>query len=77
MNEQVEIGFNWRDGRIYLSLQQVQQVLNGISADYTNNELCSMLNMFVIDNNRKAEQADEEVKRRQVEHEQQQEYKSE
>lgn len=60
MNEQIEI--KWRDRRIYLPLQQVQHIVNGISTDLTNSELCSMLDLFVADNDRKDNQAERETK---------------
>ncbi len=74
VNESIEI--RWRDRRVYLSLQQMQQIINGISSDYTNNELCSMLDLFIADNDRKSEEADRETLSRQVEQEQQQEMRS-
>lgn len=63
MNDTIEI--KWRDRRVYLSLQQMQQIIGGISADYLNHELCSMLDMFIADNDRKSEQASTETRERQ------------
>lgn len=63
MNDTIEI--KWRDRRVYLSLQQVQQIISGISADYLNHELCSMLDMFIADNDRKDEEANRETRERQ------------
>ena len=75
MNDTIEI--KWRDCRVYLSLQQMQQIISGISADYTNNELCSMLDLFIADNDRKSEEANIRTFERQIDEEKKQEYKSE
>lgn len=74
MNESIEI--KWRDSRIYLSLQQMQQIINGINSDYLNSELCSMLDLFVANNNSEDKRADRETLERQVAHDLDQERKS-
>ena len=58
-NINIQIGVH----RARLSLQQVSAIINGIYSEYTNNELRSMLEMFISDNDR----ADGEKVREQAE----------
>ena len=58
-NEYIEIKRG--NGRARLSLQQVQHILDCISADYSNSELCAVLDLFVADNDRK--EREEETRR--------------
>lgn len=39
----------WRNRRVFIPLQQVQQVIDCIDSNFTNNELRSMLDLFVSD----------------------------
>ena len=60
-NERITI--QWRNETVRVSLFQMQQVINGISSDYTNTELSAMLDMFV----RVTKNQDEQIKTEQAE----------
>ena len=72
-----KLEIKWRGETIYVSLSQVQQILDGIYSDYSNSELWAMLDMFVSDFHREAIRATEEGLIRQMQHDMTQDYKSE
>lgn len=74
-NERIEI--TWGNRTLYIPLLKVQQVLDGINSDYTNNELRAMLNLLIVDADRETLRTTEEGLIRQLQHDLTQEYKSE
>lgn len=58
-----KIFFGYGGRRVYLYLHQMQQIINGISAELPDNEYRTMLEMFINDNDSKAsKEAEERIK---------------
>lgn len=77
MNNEQRITINWRNREVSIPLFQMQQILDSLSADFTNNECSAMLDMFVADNDSKENQLTLEAIEKQRLIDEQREFRSE
>ena len=71
-----KIYIEYRQQRVYLYLSQMQQIINGISAELPDNEYRTMLDLFVNDNNSEADKEQREEAERNARHQTEREMRS-